>query len=393
MRKLVVLLLLGLPATGAGSLDQAGFDACLEDLRAHARAQGLSEHAVRAGLDGLELQHRVLELDRSQPEFVQTFWQYLERRVTEQRVDRGRELLRRHRTLLDRIHADYGVQPHYLVALWGLETNYGSHFGAMPVLDSLATLACDRRRSAYFAGELVEALRILEAGHMDRDGMRGSWAGAMGHTQFMPSTFTRYAVDASGTGRIDLWNDLADVFASSANYLSRIGWRDGERWGREVRLPSEFDWTLAGSEQRSVREWAEAGVRAADGSPLPDSDMQAALLLPAGHQGPVFLVYHNFQRIMRWNTSTSYALSVGILADRIAGTGGLHAQRPADDAPLHRDEVKELQRRLNEQGFQAGEVDGIPGRMTRAALQAFQLSRGLPADGHPDRAMLERLRQ
>jgi membrane-bound lytic murein transglycosylase B len=394
MRKLFFLLLLGMPASALASLDQATFNACLEDLREHAREQGLSDATVRTGLDDLELQQRVLELDRSQPEFVQTFWQYLDARVTQQRVEQGRVLLRRHRALLDQIHADYGVRPEYLVAFWGLETNYGSYFGNMPVLDSLATLACDPRRGNYFTGELLEALRILEAGHMDRDGMRGSWAGAMGHTQFMPSTFTRYGVDASGTGRVDLWNDLADVFASSANYLSSIGWRSGERWGREVRMPMEFDWSLAdGQKRRSVQAWATLGVRAADGSPLPDSEMEAELLLPAGHRGPAFLVYHNFERIMRWNTSTSYALAVGHLADRIAGMGSLHATPPRNERPLHRDEVKEIQKRLNGLGFNAGEPDGVVGRMTRAALREFQLNRGLPADGYPDLAMLEALRE
>ncbi len=393
MRKLVLLITIGLPLTATASLDETAFDACVDALRTHAVEQGVDQATVESGLRGLELQTRVLELDRSQPEFLQTFGQYLETRVTERRIERGRELLREHEELLRRIHARYGVQPHYLVALWGLETNFGSYFGTMPVLDSLATLACDRRRSDYFTGELVEALRILEQGHIEPDAMRGSWAGAMGHTQFMPSTFTRYAVDGSGSGRIDLWNDLDDVFASSANYLSSIGWRDGERWGREVQLPAEFDWALAnGRERRPVNEWAELGIRAADGSALPRSDIEASLLLPAGHRGPAFLVYNNFRQIMRWNTSTSYALAVGHLADRINGMGRLHTA-PPDEEPLLREEVKEMQERLNALGFDSGTPDGIAGRMTRAALREFQLSRDLPADGHPDQAMLRALRQ
>ncbi len=393
MRRLIALVVLAAPMSVTASLDQPAFQACLEDLRTQAVDQGIDRGTVDAAFAGLELQERVLELDRSQPEFLQTFGQYLGTRVTDSRVERGRELLREHAALLEQIHATYGVQPHYLVALWGLETNFGSYFGTMPVLDSLATLACDQRRSDYFTGELVEALRILDAGHIDQDSMRGSWAGAMGHTQFMPSTFTRYAVDGSGNGRIDLWNDLEDVFASSANYLARIGWRDGERWGREVRIPDGFDWSQAdGRERRSVRAWADKGVRAADGTPLPDSDIEAALIVPAGHQGPAFLVYNNFRQIMRWNTSTSYALAVGHLADRIAGMGTLHTQ-PPDETALRREEVKEMQQRLNALGFDSGRPDGIAGRMTRSALREFQLSRDLPADGHPNQAMLQALRR
>ncbi len=393
MRRLIALVVLAAPMSVTASLDQPAFQACLEDLRTQAVDQGIDRGTVDAAFAGLELQERVLELDRSQPEFLQTFGQYLGTRVTDSRVERGRELLREHAALLEQIHATYGVQPHYLVALWGLETNFGSYFGTMPVLDSLATLACDQRRSDYFTGELVEALRILDAGHIDQDSMRGSWAGAMGHTQFMPSTFTRYAVDGSGNGRIDLWNDLEDVFASSANYLARIGWRDGERWGREVRIPDGFDWSQAdGRERRSVRAWADRGVRAADGTPLPDSDIEAALIVPAGHQGPAFLVYNNFRQIMRWNTSTSYALAVGHLADRIAGMGTLHTQ-PPDETALRREEVKEMQQRLNALGFDSGRPDGIAGRMTRSALREFQLSRDLPADGHPNQAMLQALRR
>ncbi len=393
MRYPALCLLFSVTVGAQAALNDSDFQACVDDLRDIAAEQGINQGTIESGLTGLELQTRVLELDRRQPEFFQTFWQYLDARVTEQRVQRGRELLSRYRDLLNEIHADYGVRPEYLVALWGLETNFGSYFGTMPVLDSLATLACDPRRSGYFTGELMEALKILQGGHISRDRMRGSWAGAMGHTQFMPSTFTRYGVDGSGDGRIDLWNSLPDVFASSANYLSSIGWQRGERWGREVRLPDTFDWSLTGLDQkRPLSRWAELGVRAADGSPLPEADMEAALLLPAGHRGPAFLVYRNFDKIMRWNTSTSYALAVGHLADRISGMGRLRAERPPDERPLKREEVEELQQRLNALGFDSGRPDGVVGRMTRAALREYQRSRDLPADGYPDIAILEQLR-
>ncbi|MCH8505811.1 MAG: lytic murein transglycosylase, partial [Ectothiorhodospiraceae bacterium] len=363
MRYLALCLLLPAALNTQAALNETEFQACVDELRNVAAQQGLDSATIDNGLTNLELQRRVLELDRRQPEFFQTFWQYLDARVTEQRVKRGRELLARYRPLLDQIYADYGVRPEYLVAFWGLETNFGSYFGNMPVLDSLATLACDPRRSDYFTGELMEALKILQGGHISRDEMRGSWAGAMGHTQFMPSTFTRYGVDGSGDGRIDLWNSLPDVFASSANYLSSIGWQRGERWGREVRVPDDFDWGLSGLDQRkSLARWAELGVLAADGSSLPGRDMEAALLLPAGHRGPAFLVYRNFDRIMRWNTSISYALSVGHLADRIAGMGKLEARPASDQRPLKREEVEEIQQRLNGLGFDSGRPDGMVGR-------------------------------
>lgn len=370
------------------------FHACVGELRHTARQAGIGDEAIQLGLTDLTRQDRVLELDRRQPEFVQTFWQYMNTRITEQRVERGRELLAEHRPLLNRVHREFGIAPHYLVALWGLETNYGRHFGQMPVLDSLATLACDPRRSDYFTAELMDALRILEAGHVSRPDLRGSWAGAMGHTQFMPSTFMAHATDFDGDGRVDLWDSLPDAFASSARYLARIGWKDGERWGREVRLPDDFPWELAGlNEPRPLREWADLGVLHADGGALPLADMDAALLLPGGHQGPAFLVYENFRKIMRWNTSISYALAVGHLADRLVGRGTLEAPQPPDERALRRDEVEEIQTMLNGLDYDSGEPDGIVGSMTRKAIRRFQQDRELPADGYPDPALLNRLRE
>lgn len=370
------------------------FQACITDLRDTARQSGITDQTIRRELTDIEQQTRVLELDKQQPEFFQTFWQYMDTRVTEERVQRGRELLAEHRALLDQVHREFGVQPSYLVAFWGLETNYGSYFGKMPVLDSLATLACDPRRTDYFTSELIEALRILDAGHISRGNMRGSWAGAMGHTQFMPSTFMAHAVDYDEDGRIDLWNSLPDAFASAANYLSNLGWRDGERWGREVRVPEEFSWDLSGlDDPKPLQTWAELGLRKADGGPLPVADMDAALLLPAGHRGPAFLVYNNFRKTMRWNTSISYALAVGHLADRIAGMGRLVAEAPTGERALLRGEVEEIQTLLNALNFDSGSPDGVVGRMTRQAIQQYQLESDLPADGYPDTSLLEQLRR
>ncbi len=384
-------LLLAAPAYAQASDDE--FQQCIATLGDQAREAGLSESAIEKALSDVTRLERVISSDRSQPEFVQTFWQYLDQRVTDRRVERGRELLEEHEDLLWRIHADYGVRPQYLVALWGMETNFGGYFGDVPVIDALATLACDTRRSDFFRTQVVEAVRILDEGHMDREGMVGSWAGAMGHTQFMPSTFTAYAVDYDGSGRIDLWNSLPDAFASSANYLQSLGWVDGQRWGREVILPEGFDYALAApDERRAVSEWRALGVLQTDGQRVPDSGIEAELMLPSGYQGPAFLVYENFRKIMRWNASTSYALAVGVLADRIAGAGDL-AARPAEPPDAMRiDDVKALQEALNALGYDAGPVDGQPGPQTRQAIRGFQQDTGLPADGHPSPRVLEAVR-
>ncbi|MCP1675377.1 membrane-bound lytic murein transglycosylase B [Natronocella acetinitrilica] len=385
----LLLALLFLPFT----VTAEEFRACVDRLADQAAGEGISVATIDGALRPIERQVRVVELDRRQPEFVQTFWQYYAARVSDTRLETGRERLEEYRPLLERVHADYGVRPEYLVSLWGLETNFGSHFGSMPVLDSLGTLACDPRRARFFGEQLMAALRLIDAGHMAPEQMRGSWAGAMGHMQFMPATFERHAVDATGDGRSDPWQNLEDALATGANYLRNMGWRDGERWGREVSLPDDFDYGLADiGSRRPLAEWADLGVRRVDGGALPQADMEAAMLLPAGHRGPAFLVYHNFHVIMRWNTSTSYALAVGLLADQLSGQPGLQTSEPADSDPLRRDDVEELQQRLADQGFDPGPVDGILGRQTRAAVRAFQRANDLPADGYPDPRLLEQLR-
>lgn len=273
-------LLLAVPALLHAGDD---FQRCVATLGDQAREAGLSESAIEAALADVTPLERVISSDRRQPEFVQTFWTYLDQRVTDRRVERGRALLDEHQDLLWRIHADYGVRPQYLLALWGMETNFGGYFGDVPVIDALATLACDTRRSAFFRTQVVEAIRIIDEGHMDRDGMVGSWAGAMGHTQFMPSTFTAYAVDYDGSGRIDLWNSLPDAFASSANYLRALGWRDGHRWGREVILPEGFDYALAAPEaRRSVAAWRELGCNGPTAGLCPTARSRRNCCFPAG---------------------------------------------------------------------------------------------------------------
>jgi membrane-bound lytic murein transglycosylase B len=363
-------------------------------LRNEAVRRGISPETLDQALASLSPIERVIELDRQQPEFTQTFWTYLRQRVTEARIERGRELLREHRDLLGAIQRKYGVPARYLVAFWGLETSFGEDLGSFPVIGALATLAYDARRSQFFRAQLLDALQVVDDGQIGLADMRGSWAGAMGHLQFIPSTFRRYAVDATGDGRADVWHSLPDVFESGANYLKQLGWRPGSLWGREVRLPQDFDWTLASSDhKKTVSEWAALGVTKAHGANLPRSDTRGAIVLPQGHRGPAFLVYDNFEVIMKWNRSVSYAIAVGHLADRIAGLPGIQHGHEVDNRALSRQQVLEMQKLLEAQGFDIGAPDGIAGSRTRAAVREFQARNGLPADGYASAEFLDALRR
>jgi len=387
LASLLTLLTLASPLH---AMDAEDFQACLEGIEVKARSEGVSQTTLTDNLRTANWQDRVIELDRRQPEFTTPFHEYLNRRVTDERVERGRRLLEEHRELLEEVSAEYGVPSQYLVAFWGLETNYGSFFGNMRVIDSLATLACDPRRSGYFTSELVAALQILDSEAMGADDMEGSWAGAMGHVQFMPSVFRRHAVDHDGDGQRDLWGSIPDAMASAANFLSNIGWESGYRWGREVVLPEDFDFSLAGGDHsQSLGDWRRQGVRMPSGARLPAVDLEARLLLPAGHRGPAFLVYDNFDVIMRWNRSEFYAISVGHLADRIAGASGLHKPPPTDTPRLNREQVKALQEGLESAGHDPGPIDGILGPATRRAIRDFQRDADTVADGFPHPEVLE----
>ncbi|MDE2388954.1 MAG: lytic murein transglycosylase [Betaproteobacteria bacterium] len=370
------------------------FGECIARIKSQAGAEGISDSTTHQVLSKARFMSRVIELDRRQPEFTQTFANYFNTRINEERIQRGRELYAKHRALLNRIQHETGIPAQFLVSFWGLETNYGGHFGDWSVIDSLATLACDTRRSAFFTQELLNAMRIVDAGDITADRMVGSWAGAMGHMQFMPSTFLRYAKDVDGDGRRDLWGSIPDAMGSAANFLRQLGWVSGLNWGQEVRLPQSFDYSLAGRDQMlSLAEWTKLGITTVTGAPLVPAEQRAALLVPSGYQGPAFLVTKNFYIIMRWNRSEFYALSVGHLADRVAGAAPLHRTPLVDSVKISREQVRQLQMDLLTLGIDAGEPDGILGSATRNAISRFQQKTQRIADGHLDAGILMAIRE
>ncbi|WP_420427949.1 lytic murein transglycosylase [Algiphilus sp.] len=377
------------PSSTRGDTD---FRNWLQQMREQARAEGVGADTLSKALDPAEYLPEVIERDRSQPEFTRQIWEYLDTAVSDARIRNGRSQLAEHREAAASAGARYGVAPEILVAIWGMESNYGSHFGSFRTIDALATLGYEGRRTAFARRELLAALKIIDSGDIDRERMRGSWAGAMGHTQFLPSSFRAYAVDADGDGRRDIWGSIPDVMASTAHYLERAGWIEGEPWGVEVHLPEGFDYTLSGRDQRRpVAAWVRMGVRPVQGDALPELS-RAAILLPAGAEGPAFLIGRNFDAILRYNNATSYALGVGLLADRIAGRPGLQASWPRSLSALSRQQVKEMQTLLNRLGFEVGTPDGIVGPNTRSGLRAFQRQIGETPDAFPTYALLEALR-
>ena len=296
------------------------FQTWLKDLKQEAIAEGISQNTLNDALEGVKTLPRVIELDRKQPEVTITFKKYKSGILSDWRISKGRELIRKHEDKLREVSDKYGVAPQYLVALWGIETSYGRFTGGFDVIPALVTLAYDERRSAFFRKELITALKILDGGHVDPKNMRGSWAGAMGQNQFMPSSFENFAVDYNNDGKRDIWTTLDDVFASSANYLSRSGWNEGERWGRQIKLPAGFDRDLIGKDiQKTLAQWDNLGVQKAGGGKLPVIDgFKGSLVAPDGPDGPVYLVYNNYRTILKWNRSDYFATSVGLLADRLA---------------------------------------------------------------------------
>jgi lytic murein transglycosylase len=370
---------------------QQGFARWVASFSDAARAEGVDDATLHQAFDDAHYVPRAVESDRKQPEFTRAVWDYVDTIVSPGRVSRGQQKLAEVQAALDDAAARYGVPQATIVAIWGMESDYGANFGDIPTIDALATLGFEGRRETWARAQLMAALRILRGGDIDRAHMIGSWAGAMGQTQFLPTAFLSFAVDADGDGRRDIWGSMADVTASTANFLARSGWQPGQPWGIEVRLPAGFD---AGRADDGVRQasaqWAAEGVQALDGTPLPDL-ADGAILLPAGVRGPAFLVGANFRTLLRYNNSTSYALAVSLLAQRIAGGPGVQAAWPRELPPLSREQVRALQAALNDHGFGAGTADGQLGPTTRQGLRAYQRSIGVPADGYPTLELLDQL--
>lgn len=334
----------------------------------------------------------VIKADRSQPEFSRPVWEYLDGALSPLRVRNGQRLLEQNAQLLSRIEQRYGVDRQALVSVWGMESNFGTFQGNKSVIRSLATLAYEGRRPEFAQSQLIAALKIIQEGDISPEKMLGSWAGAMGQTQFIPTTYETHAVDFDGDGRRDIWNSSADALASTAHYLQSSGWKQGQPWGFEVNLPGGFDYALAdGAVRKSVGEWQKIGVILPANAAGADQ-LSATLLLPAGYRGPAFLVLDNFRAILRYNNSSSYALAVGLLSERFAGQGTIKGDWPKDEQPLSRSERVELQTLLSNRHYDAGKADGIIGANTRKAIRSAQQALGWPADGYPSHKLLESLR-
>ena len=365
------------------------FEDFLSNIRQIATEQGVSKSTIDKAFFGLSPNLDILEADAKQAEFSQNFWHYINKRVNQTRLNNGYDTLKQNTSLLNTVSQKYGVPDYILVSFLGLESNYGTYTGKLSLIQSLATLAFDPRRSDFFTRELVTLLKLIDKGKIPIDA-KGSWAGAMGAVQFMPSNVLAYGVDADKDGDIDLWNSKDDIYASAANFLKHLGWNKGEKWGREVTIPKNFDYRLTGLQnKKKVTEWGSLGIRQVNGSALPNSSMEGSLIVPMGHRGPAFLVYQNFRVILGWNRSQLYALSVGYLADRIKGQGKLRA-KPLDEPLLSKEDILSIQETLNILGYDVGVADGVLGPKTRAATRQFQSDIGMVADGYVGYELLQK---
>jgi membrane-bound lytic murein transglycosylase B len=373
-----------------GSSNTHSFTQFLSDIRSQATKLGISQATLNGAFNDLTPNPKVLEYDRNQAEFNLNFWHYLNSRVSQNRRDKGVIKLQQHQQFLQENYKKYGVPSQIIVAFWGLETNYGKNVGKMNLIRSLATLSFDKRRSQFFTRELLTLLKLIDEKKLPLN-VQGSWAGAMGNMQFMPTNVAAYAIDANIDGKIDLWHTQADIFASAAHFLKKIGWYSGERWGREVKIPKTFDHQLANlNTKKTVNEWQILGVRTVSNNNLPNSNMRASLILPMGYNGPAFLVYRNFHAILRWNRSILYALSVGHLSDRLIGANQLSAKSIAEPS-LSSNDIKQIQTTLNQLGFDTGKPDGVSGPKTRHATRAYQKTNNLPIDGYVGYQLLQQL--
>lgn len=375
------------------SVSNASFQSWIDRFRARARAAGIRDSVFNAAFQGVRYDADVIKRDRNQSEFTKQIWEYLDSAASDVRVKNGRDALRKNRKLLGEIEARFGVEAEVVTAVWGLESAYGEFRGSTKVIPALATLAFDGRRGKFFEAQLIGALKIIQAGDVPPARMTGSWAGAMGHTQFIPTSYLSYAVDFRGDGKRDIWaDDPTDALASTAAYLARFGWTKGQPWGVEVNLPRNFNYAITGERvKKSPSEWANMGVRDTKGAKVP-SYGRASILLPAGAQGAAFMIFDNFHVIERYNTADAYVIGVGHLSDRINGAGPLKSGWPRDDRNLRFAEKREMQRLLTGRGFNTDGVDGIIGPNTIQAIRGFQRSQGLTPDGYASYEILRRLR-
>lgn len=398
--RLLALPVLLLPLAAAAqtppnAAPEAALQACFAELQPAARAAGVTPETWRRHTAGLTALPDVLDKLDQQPEFRTPIWDYLAALVDDERVAQGLAMLEQHRQVLDEVAQRHGVDPATVVAVWGVESNFGQTFGKYPLVQALGTLSCQGRRQTFFRGELFAALRILQADHVAPERLVGSWAGAFGHTQFMPTTYERLAVDFDGDGRRDLIDSVPDALASTANFLTRAGWKDGLPWGFEVRLPEGFSTEGQGRKLRQpMARWRDLGLRRADGAPLPELDAPAGLMTPAGPLGPAFLVTKNFDAIYSYNAAESYGLAIAHLADRLRGAGPFVTPWPTDDAGLSRAERRELQQRLAARGHDIGAIDGLLGERSRAAIRAerSRLFGERAPDGRAGQKLLRTLR-
>src|SRR4051794_25992725 len=371
----------------------ANFESCVEGLWPLAAKRNISRASFDKFTGGLTPYLRIMDLIDQQPEFTKAFWDYLDILVNDARVANGRDILAKHKAVFDKVEKQYGVDRYIITAIWGVESNYGTLGGDRPVLRSTATLACVGRRQAYFRDEFLSALEILHRGDLKPEQMVGSWAGAFGPTQFMPTAFKRYAVDADGDGRRDVVDNAADLIASTANNLKKDGWQSGQTWGFEVGVPEGFNYMLADrAKAMTLAQWEQLGLKRADGQRFPHPNEKAYLLAPAGAEGPGFLMLQNFRVIMKYNPAEAYAMAIGHFADRLRGGAPFLQPWPRQERVLSRAERLELQQLLAQRGFYKGTPDGQFGGQTREALRGFQASIGTPADGFASSDVLERLR-
>ncbi|MDC1386551.1 lytic murein transglycosylase [Candidatus Thioglobus sp.] len=366
------------------------FKEFLDQVRKTATEQGVSKSTIDKAFFELTPRPSAIASDKAQAEFNQNFWHYVNKRVNKVRLNNGKDTLKNNASLLSKTSEKYGVPAYVIVAFLGLESNYGNYMGSESLIRSLATLAYDKRRSKFFTRELIAVLKLMDKKTIPFDAT-GSWAGAMGAVQFMPTNVIAYGVDANNDGKVDLWNEKADIYASAANFLNKLGWKKGEKWGREALIPKNFDYQLTGlNNEKTVNEWAALGVRRGNNSNLPKSNFKASLIVPMGHRGPAFLVYRNFDTIMGWNRSILYALSVAYLSDRLNGNSKLSA-KTIDEPLLSKEDIMQIQNTLNLLGYDTGTPDGMAGSKTRKATRQFQSDIGLTADGYVGYELFQQL--